>query len=637
MSIWHIAWQNVRHQARSYMAFFFSSTFAVWMFFLYASLLYHPEVEGPHFPDGVKTLLSGVEILVALFAVVFVFYAHSAFLKARLRELATLQLLGMMHRQLTRLLATELILMGSGAIGLGVGFGLAFLHLFLLTMSRVLRLDQPIPFHLSWEAVGLTLGAFVLIFVTIALLSRRMLRRSGIAQLFAAAAKPKEPPATSPWLVLLCLVTLVCAYGMVLTVEAERFARLFLPMMSALALGTYLLFTQGSVALVKWLKGRRAIYLRRTNLLTIAQLAYKVRDNARILFLIAMLSTISITVMGLFYNLYLSTAKEAERINPIHLTIAGSPAGMAPERVTAILREHGVQVVAQATIPAVGGGGLRFADLPANYAHQAVGWILPLSDMNRWLAALGRSPIALDRGDAALLMRQENRLMEELRRHGPMEAELEGSGRITVGTYLMDDPINQFSALVVTDEQFARLKGATALHLYRFADWQAAQPALLQIRSEILDRWPPAFASRPSIRGTGIFFHESLQAAGFFLFLATFVGVLFFLGSCNLLYFKLFNDLMEERPQFRSLGRVGILPREVRRVVSSQTLLLFFAPLLLAVFNAFMAVQMFGRMEATISWKPMAAIALLYVTLFTGYFLVTRRTYVRALLSQPLP
>lgn len=123
--------------------------------------------------------------------------------------------------------------------------------------------------------------------------------------------------------------------------------------------------------------------------------------------------------------------------------------------------------------------------------------------------------------------------------------------------------------------------------------------------------------------------------AGSLLFVGAFVGLLFFLASGNLLYFKLFTDLLAEQRQFQALGKVGILPGEVRRVVSAQTLVLFLMPLLLAVLNAFMMVGLTARMNTLSLWQPMAAVAAVYVALFLGYRLVTRQTYAAALLRQP--
>ncbi len=638
MSIWHIAWQNVRHQARNYAAFFLSATFAVWVFFLYSALLFHPGVVGPTFPEGMRTILTIIEMIVVLFAVVFILYAHSAFQKARLREIATMQMVGVAPGQITRLLAAELLLMGAGAIGLGIGFGLAFLQFFLLLISRVLRLTEPIPFHLSWAAVGLTAGAFVAIYLVIGLLSRRFIRRAAIAELFQAASRPKEPPTFSPWLAGAGGISLLLSYGMALSVQQEEFVDRFLPILALLTVGTYLLFTQGAVAIMRWLKRRRALYLRRTNLLTIAQFTYKVKENARVLFLITMLSTISLTILGLLFNIYLSTEQEALKSQPVHLEVVDAPGGITRERVTAILQDHGVDVATAVETPSISAVTLAFRDPAISFRNQAVHRILPLSAANRWLQAHGEDPISLQPGEAAYLLDREYRYLPSVRASQSPVADLvsdisgERMAEVQVRQVLVRNLFNQNALLVLHDDHFRQIAAVAAtqmVHLYQFTNWRAAVDAVVGIRQA----YPGTLDDgRPAVSGTGIFQHQQLQAGGFMLFLGCFVGLLFFLGSCNLLYFKLLNDLLEERPQFRALARVGIRPAEVRRVVSTQTMVLFFAPLALAVSNAAVAVRMFGRFEVAVTWQPMALVSLLYALLFGAYYLITRQTYVRALL-----
>ena len=53
------------------------------------------------------------------------------------------------------------------------------------------------------------------------------------------------------------------------------------PVTGVVSLGTYLLFTQLSVAVLGWLSRRRGLYYRRTNLITLSDLIFQMKDNAR--------------------------------------------------------------------------------------------------------------------------------------------------------------------------------------------------------------------------------------------------------------------------------------------------------------------------------------------------------------------
>ncbi len=647
MTLLQLAWRNVRHQARNYAAYFLSSTFAVWMFFLYGSLLLHPQVSVDSLPEMTRQILLFVEGVVALFSILFVLYAHSAFLKARMKELATLSLLGMGPRQTTRMVRYENLTIGLGAITAGILLGLAFLKLFLLGMSRVLRLDEPIGFALSWSAIGWTYGAFLLIFLTISLLGGRTLRRISVAEAFRAAVRPKEPPTFSWWKVVLCAATLGPAYYLVLTATGSSIGDRVLWVLLFLMIGTYLLMTQGSVAILRGLQRRPALYTRRTNLLTISQLLFKLRDNAKILYMVAILSTISLIATGLFYAAWSVSAEKAEEYWPVGLRMYGQPGGITPDQVDAVLAQHGVAVTARGEIPRTDPATLLYADGAVQHVAQTPP-VMPLSAVNRWLTSLGLDPLAVAPGGGVLL---SDDARESLRRlvgrtvgfspdpGGPPDTEPGVLFDLRIDALLSLPPLNEYEVLVIDDPLFDRLAGEVPVetaYLWQFESWRSSFPAAMELYDQVRANWPEGepFMHPGPLVATAIAYDSFQRSNGFAFFLAVFVAALFFLASGNMLYFKLFTDLFEDRRQFQALAKVGILPREVQRVVSVQTFILFFIPLGLSVLNAALALRLFTSVFLIDFWQPLLLTAGGYTLLYLAYYLVTRRTYVSALLAK---
>ncbi|HBK61105.1 MAG TPA: ABC transporter permease, partial [Firmicutes bacterium] len=72
-------------------------------------------------------------------------------------------------------------------------------------------------------------------------------------------------------------------YAVAWTVSEVGVAIAFLPVTAIVCVGTHILFTQGSVAALRHFQRRKSVYYRRTNLLTISDLVFKMKDNARIL------------------------------------------------------------------------------------------------------------------------------------------------------------------------------------------------------------------------------------------------------------------------------------------------------------------------------------------------------------------
>ena len=136
------------------------------------------------------------------------------------------------------------------------------------------------------------------------------MRRLEIIDLLKAAKKPKGRLVYSPWLVALAVICLGSGYVMALKMDNESFLALSLPILITVIIGTYFLFSQLSVVLLRLLQKRRSIYYNRTNMLILSQLGYKIRDNSRILFVVTLLSAVIMTALGAVYIMQIQTKKD---------------------------------------------------------------------------------------------------------------------------------------------------------------------------------------------------------------------------------------------------------------------------------------------------------------------------------------
>ncbi|BDG34558.1 hypothetical protein [Saccharococcus caldoxylosilyticus] len=84
-----------------------------------------------------------------------------------------------------------------------------------------------------------------------------------------------------------------------------------LPILLLVIIGTYFLYTQASSGLLRYYKQRKHSYYRGTNLITAAELTYKLKDNARILSMVTILTAVTYTSTGVLANLYFGKKAEA--------------------------------------------------------------------------------------------------------------------------------------------------------------------------------------------------------------------------------------------------------------------------------------------------------------------------------------
>lgn len=623
MTLLTLATRNVRHHARNYAAFFFSSAFAVWLFFLYGSLLFHPSFSAEVLGELIGTTLTGVEVMVALFAVMFIAYAHSAFLKARQREIGLLTLLGMRPGELARTVHYENMIIGGAATVAGVAIGVVSNKLFFLLIGNLLDLKEPVPFHLSPEAVLITFTMFTLIFALISLLTQRGLGRKAVAAVLREAVKPKRPPVLSGWRAALCLLAFGAAFALAAGWVDVNPNQSLLWVMLLLGVGSFLLIGQAGVGLLRLLQRNRAVYWRHINLITLSQLAYKVRDNARILFMVSMLSTVAMFAVGILYHAYQRSEEQAVRDNPLAVMLVGAPGGLTPDDVAAALREDGVAAAQSARLEAL---AMRVDSEPRPWLT------VPASGFAEWLRLTDTAVPDLPAPGQALLVswwrgRYRNRTGVTVG-----GADLEIRSRMEEATVFNHHSLTG-TVLVVHDTTFADLaarlgaRQSVTLHGFRLADWRDSEGAAERLTAGL---------AGPEQRDFTATVHELKrfqQQYGITLFLGGFISLLFLLAAGNMLYFKLFTDLVEDRRQFQALFKVGIRPAEIRRVISIQTFLLFFVPLVLASLQATVLLNMVSTWLESNIWPAVWTVIGGYAALFGAYYLVTRRTYAGAVLT----
>ena len=102
-----------------------------------------------------------------------------------------------------------------------------------------------------------------------------------------------------------------------------------------------------------WQKKAR-FYYRHTRLLAISQLAYRLKDNARTLFNVAILSAVVLTATGTFYAVYQGLVDRNIQLYPHAVSFVErgiEQRGTGAEVVERVLEEQGVPVTGKDAIP----------------------------------------------------------------------------------------------------------------------------------------------------------------------------------------------------------------------------------------------------------------------------------------------
>lgn len=234
MTFRQFAFNNIMRNKRTYLAHFLSSAFSVMIFFTYALLLFHPNLQG-ELASTSKTMSQlatmGMRVsqyLIFIFSFFFLLYSVSAFLKIRKKEFGILMTLGMSPKQLNKLVFIENMMIGMAAIITGILIGLVFSKLILLISASILYIEKGLAFYIPIQAVWTTAGAFFLLFVLISLFTSRTGTRVQLTELIRSDEKPKPEPKASLILSLLAVLLIGAGYAMVFLFAVQRLFSLIL-------------------------------------------------------------------------------------------------------------------------------------------------------------------------------------------------------------------------------------------------------------------------------------------------------------------------------------------------------------------------------------------------------------------------
>ncbi|KWX80353.1 FtsX-like permease family protein [Paenibacillus jilunlii] len=623
MTFRQFAFRNVTRNKRLYTAYFLSSMFTVMVFFTFAIFAYHPVLSAENLQSSAVIALSVSKWIIYVFSFFFVLYSMSAFLQSRKREFGLMMMHGMTTRQLRRMIFMENMLIGLSATAGGIGLGIVFAKGILLAGTNALALKEPLLFYFPFKAVLLTLISFMLLFVLISLFISAVLRSGKLITLIKADRQPKQEPKASLLLSLLVVLLLGTSYFLSLRASGLEVVMLLAPVVIMVTIGTFLLFTQLSVYLIRKLKGRERFFWRRTNMLLLSDLSYRMKDNARSFFLVAIISTVSFSAIGALYGFQSMLNGSLTQKNPYLFTYMSADGDSQA-------RTH-IQLIDQSLSKA--GIAAEKTGLELNYYKAADGSqtvvLVKQSEYNNVAELMGLKPIQLAAGKAAIVDFGLSRKGEEML-HQPVK--LQPGMVIEADQAVVSPAVRAFSGYyVVSDEWIGRL--AQPLKVSRYYAWHGAigQQGVQMVGGKLTNELP--YDEHYNFYALEYQTSKINDNFGPLMFMGFFIGIVFFVSAGSFLYFRLYSDLDEDKQKFKAISKLGLSDKELGKILNRQIGLLFFAPIVVALVHGAVALTALSHMFQYSMFRESLLVLGLFFFIQVIYFFIVRLFYIRQIRS----
>ena len=251
----------------------------------------------------------------------------------------------------------------------------------LMLLFKLLHFPVSLGFSISIVGIVMSTILFAVLFLLVLLRNLIQLHKSKPVELRSSSVGEREPKVK--WLLALVgAATLVAGYVMANTIQSplQALTRFFFAVVLVI-IGTYCIFTAGSIAVLKLLRANKHYYYKPQHFTTVSGLLYRMKQNAVGLASICILSTMLLVTVSTTVCLYLGVETSLKEVDAGVVEAAQSMGASTlqivwkvylPEAKPSLILGGAISLVTilayTAIAGTVGAGGL--GDIAVRYGHQ---------------------------------------------------------------------------------------------------------------------------------------------------------------------------------------------------------------------------------------------------------------------------
>ena len=634
-----LALVNLLRNGRYYGPYLLSCGALAAMYYILRFLTWNEVIQTVRGAAYLQSMMSIGCFVVVLFSAVLLLYANSFVMKRRQRELGLYNILGLEKRHIAALCFWETVLCAAAVIPGGIAAGILLSKLILLLLLKLVQIPVQFGFSVSVRGMGETATLLGMLFLLALLWNLLRLGRSRPIELLHSDSAGEREPKTKRLLAVLGLAALLGGYAIAVTTRNPVNAlMLFFVAVILVMLGTYCLFTAGSIALLKRLRANKGFYYQTRHFTAVSGLLYRMKQNAVGLANICILACMVLVTVSGTLCLYLGAEKSLDSKYPDDILVTQTlEAGIDPTTTLDLVRQTVADTGRQVT-------DLRYessASFRARYSGNTLLNNIDQSGLLTKVTVLTAGEYSRLTGDAVTLEENEVLACADGELQLPETFLYEG---IPIRVKARLDSFPAGDSAIVSNEVTLGLvaDGALAEHLMNMD--LARRTFRIHLNTDGTDSEKLACAKAILAVSDGAYGVASRQEMaeefyamyGGFLFLGIFLGLMFLLATVLIIYYKQISEGYEDQRRYQIMQQVGMSRREVGVSIRGQILLVFFLPLLAAGLHILAAfpmlcriLELFGLYDVSLFALCTAGTLAVFAAVYALVYGLTARTYER--------
>lgn len=652
-----LAITNIKNNRQFYFPYLLTGIITVAMFYIMCALESNPGIQSmPGAKDLGLILRLGIGVI-GIFAVIFLFYTNSFIIKRRKKELGIYNILGMEKRHIAKILSKEAFFTAIIAIGGGLVTGVLFHKLACMLLYRMIGFNGGITFSFSKKGVMITAILFAIVYLLTYIYDLFQVQLANPIELLQSGNKGEREPKTKAIMAVLGVLCLGAGYFIAITTKNPiKALTLFFVAVILVIIGTYLLFTAGSIALLKILRRNKGYYYQTKHFTSVSGMIYRMKQNAVGLANICILSTMVLVAVSTTVSLYVGVEDIMKERYPNEINISAYYDTGAPA-------EDSIAPIVEKSVKESG----RKIRHEEDYLEL---YFAAIKDQGQYSLDKEKVKTAGDRVSGFVVLTREDckkKYNEEIPELAENEVALFTIKKTDMDTLVLEnrsyhvkeikqfentedfetiaDMMDEYYYVIVNDVQDMERLWQLQKDIYQENSSSISRQVRLDIdgdseqKKECFENiktalGPEQAKARILIDSRQSNLDEFYQIYGGFLFLGLFLGILFLMITVLIIFYKQISEGYDDKERFSIMEKVGMSNDEVKATIRSQVRTVFFLPILMAAVHVGMAFPMikrllslFGLSNTALFAGCMAGTILVFALIYLLVFLKTSKTY----------
>ena len=638
----NLAKNNLRKNARMVFPYIASSSLTTMMYYMILSLSSNEKLSQVLGGGNMQLILKFGVVVITIFAVIFLFYTNGFLMKQRKKELGLFNVLGMEKGHLTRVIFYESVMMLTISLLAGLGFGILLDKVLYLIIFKMLNMDIILGFYISPICIFQTILTIGVIYGLIFVRSVFQIGRTNPIEWMREERAGQKEPKASVLLTILGFLFLGTGYYLAITVTdpLEAIAWFFVAVVCVI-FGTYLLFTTGSIFVLKLLKKKKSFYYQTSHFINVSNMIYRMKQNAVGLANICILSTMVLVTCATTVSLWVGISEVVDRLYTKDVMMDA----VNDTDMETLLKDKEIPMEQIENFQTLNFAAIKKEDrfqmgMTKESTDDQVVFVVvvPVQDYNQNMGT------NLQVEDDEMVVHSDYTLSDSIQLAEDTYTIKETEKSVMKA---LQNKIDSYTypgyIFIVSDATFHHLDqlqkeaygshASLITHTLSFDYPKNTEAELYDKRiQEIMEKDPDVLYSSMNMKT-----HATKEIRSMFaglLFIGIFLSLLFLMAVVLIMYYKQITEGNEDKKRFEIYKQVGLEKKEIQHTIRTQVLMVFFLPLVTAGMHIIFAFPMIKRllslfnMTNTLLFMATTSICfLLFSVVYVLVYVFSAKTY----------